>query len=98
MSLKWSDPAPPTEGVSYYNHCYVETPIGRFTLEWKSWKGRKTWNFPFEAEISDASDGATCNGPDGSFICEYDLEKAKRAVELHLEKVAREILAQLEEA
>lgn len=38
MTLIWSDPQPPTEGVSSYTHVIAETPLGFILLEWKSWK------------------------------------------------------------
>lgn len=36
--MNWTEPKPPTKGVSYYDHITCETPIGTFMIEWKSWK------------------------------------------------------------
>lgn len=36
--LEWSEPSPPKEGVSYYDHCDAETPFGFYRIEWKGWK------------------------------------------------------------
>ncbi|WP_192248484.1 hypothetical protein [Mesorhizobium caraganae] len=36
--LQWSDPAPPTEGICSYDHCFAKTPFGKYQIEWKSWK------------------------------------------------------------
>jgi hypothetical protein len=36
--LEWSEPAPPTEGVSSYDHVIARTPFGEIRIEWKSWK------------------------------------------------------------
>lgn len=38
MGLEWSEPRPPTRGVSHYDHVIAPTPLGPITLEWKSWK------------------------------------------------------------
>ena len=34
----WTEPKPPTEGISYYSHVICETPLGRCLIEWKGWK------------------------------------------------------------
>jgi hypothetical protein len=36
--LEWSEPAPPTKGVCFYDHCRAVTPFGVYSIEWKSWK------------------------------------------------------------
>jgi hypothetical protein len=36
--MNWTEPKPPTKDVSYYNHTTLETPLGKFIIEWKSWK------------------------------------------------------------
>lgn len=38
MPLEWSEPRPPTKGVSPYDHAEAQTPLGVIRLEWKSWK------------------------------------------------------------
>ena len=35
--LKWSEDFPPNSYCSY-NHCFADTPFGRFLLTWKGWK------------------------------------------------------------
>lgn len=37
IRLHWSDPSPPNDEC-YYDHVEAMTPIGRFSIEWKSWK------------------------------------------------------------
>jgi len=37
--MNWTEPKPPTEGISYYDHITSETPLGRVKIEWKSWDG-----------------------------------------------------------
>ena len=37
MHLRWTEPQPPNEEVSY-DHCIAETPFGRFLITWKGWK------------------------------------------------------------
>lgn len=34
----WSEETPPTKDVCYYDHCKASTPLGEFSIEWKSWK------------------------------------------------------------
>lgn len=36
--MNWTEPKPPTNGISYYDHTILETPLGEFRIEWKSWK------------------------------------------------------------
>ena len=35
--MSWSKHFPPNED-SYYDHMFLETPVGTFKIEWKSWK------------------------------------------------------------
>jgi len=36
--MNWTDPSPPKEGTSYYDHVICKSPLGIFLIEWKSWK------------------------------------------------------------
>lgn len=36
--MNWSEPKPPTKGISYYDHITCETPFGQLKIEWKGWK------------------------------------------------------------
>lgn len=36
--MNWTDPSPPTIGVSDYDHTMCATPIGMVKIEWKGWK------------------------------------------------------------
>ena len=36
--MNWTEPKPPTDGESYYDHVKCETPLGLIKIEWKSWK------------------------------------------------------------
>lgn len=36
--MNWTEPKPPTEGISFYDHVICETPFGQAIIEWKSWK------------------------------------------------------------
>ena len=38
MKYKWSDIKEPDGIESFYTHITLETPIGKFKVEWKSWK------------------------------------------------------------
>lgn len=62
MPLEWSDPKPPTKGISHYDHVTAETPLGQIMLEWKSWKEH---------------DSPCGHMPWGEFIMGGDLDEAK---------------------
>lgn len=36
--MNWSEPSPPKENISFYNHCILDTMLGTFIIEWKSHK------------------------------------------------------------
>jgi hypothetical protein len=36
--MKFTEPKPPTEGVSRYDHVMCDTPLGLCLIEWKGWK------------------------------------------------------------
>lgn len=38
--MNWSEISDPKEGVSYYTHTILETPLGKAIIEWKGWKDR----------------------------------------------------------
>lgn len=67
--LSWTEPAPPTEGVSFYDHCLAGSSIGPYRIEWKSWK---------------KYDAYCVYGPCEFFASEPDLEQAKAAAFAHL--------------
>jgi hypothetical protein len=48
--LRWSENAGPTPNVSYYDHTICKTPIGRFIIEWKSWKSSPSYDLMFDEE------------------------------------------------
>lgn len=61
-NLNWSEPKPPIDGVSFYDHITCDTPLGLIKIEWKSWKN----NDSYSLLINDKWIGA-----------EYELEDAK---------------------
>ena len=63
--MKWTEPTPPTEGISNYDHCICDTPLGIFKIEWKSWKKYDTYDISTEHEWFDFGN---------------DLEEAKQKV------------------
>lgn len=78
MPLSWSEPTPPTEGVSHYDHVITQTPLGPIMIEWKSWK-----HYP----------GYTCQMPWDEFINENELHDAKSAVQQAWNKMAASMVA-----
>lgn len=74
--MEWTEPKPPTEGESYYDHVKCETPLGTAMIEWKSWKRRPSYDLMVGNEWVGA---------------EYTLEDAKEAVRKYLDKIRKEI-------
>jgi hypothetical protein len=68
--MNWTEPQPPTEGISYYDHTICKTPFGEFKIEWKSWKEYDN----YDVVLND-------NNWIGSG---YDLENAKELVKNYL--------------
>jgi hypothetical protein len=60
--MYWTDPKPPTEGISYYDHTIASTPLGTILIEWKSWKKNPSYDITIGGEW---------------LGCEYELEIAK---------------------
>ena len=78
MPLEWSEPRPPTKGVSHYDHVVAETPLGDITLEWKSWK----------------DDDAPCGQmPWDEFVSGMDLNEAKQKVQAAWDKMITTLTA-----
>lgn len=42
----WSPPSEPNDYCSY-NHCYADTPFGRYQIEWKGWKSYPSYGLTF---------------------------------------------------
>ena len=42
--MVWTEPKPPIEGISYYDHTVCETPFGKLKIEWKSWKENDSYD------------------------------------------------------
>ena len=49
--MKWTTPAPPTIGISSYDHTTLDTPIGKFMIEWKSWKEQPSFDILLNGEL-----------------------------------------------
>lgn len=68
--LVWTDPAPPNDEYRY-DHVFAESALGRYSIEWKSWK-----------EYDDF--GVFCAG---DYVCsEHQLEYAKAAAQADYER------------
>ena len=74
--MKWSKESAPKRDVSFYNHVYLKTPIGKMMIEWKGWKV----NPSYDVMLNDAWIGV-----------EYDLESAKRLGEEYLNNIFNEL-------
>lgn len=74
--IKWTELSGPIENVSYYDHVMLSTPIGNFTIEWKSWKESPTYDILIGTEYV------------GS---EFDLESAKNRVLAYLKRKTNEL-------
>jgi len=75
--MKWTEAAPPTEGISHYDHVTLTSPIGDIVIEWKSWKERPS----YDVEMSGVWVG-----------CEYDLQDAKKLAENYLRKISDDLV------
>lgn len=42
--MKWTEPSKPINGISYYDHVILESPMGKIIIEWKSWKERPSYS------------------------------------------------------
>ena len=36
--IEWGEPAPPNGNTRFYDHMIGKTPLGEYSIEWKSWK------------------------------------------------------------
>lgn len=79
--LNWSEISEPKEGVSFYTHTIAETPIGKFKIEWKSWKESDTYSIMLDEQyIGD------------EFELEYAKERAEQFVKSKLEELQKLLL------
>lgn len=71
----WSDILSPNSIISY-NHVFIQTCIGKFTISWKSWE----------------SDKGYCLETEKEFIGFYDsLDKAKSGFKIYIENIITEL-------
>lgn len=75
--LIWTEPKPPTKGLSYYDHTICNTPLGEFIIEWKSWKENDSYDITLNRDEWIGS--------------EYSLEDAKERVKDFLIQKHREL-------
>lgn len=75
--MKWIEPKPPTNGVSYYEHTICETPLGQFRIDWKSWKENDSYDVTLNSS---------------NWIgAEYDLDSAKDLARKYLVQKHKEL-------
>lgn len=74
--MNWTEPQKAKEGISWYDHVILETPIGRAIIEWKSWKDSPS----YDVQIGNDWVG-----------CEYDLETAKELARVYLKTKYEEL-------
>jgi hypothetical protein len=48
--MNWTEPKPPTKGISHYDHVICETPLGQCLIGWKGWKENDSYSVTFENE------------------------------------------------
>lgn len=81
--LIWSAPSPPTgvgEGQYPYDHVKAKTPIGTYSIEWKSWKKYGSFTVQLDSGIE-------------HFICSgNDLDDAKAIAQTHYQSVLDKVL------
>ena len=70
VEISWGSEAPPDKD-SRYNHVFGTHPLGKFRIEWKSWKESGTYTCYFDDEYwNDA----------------YSLDEAKDFCQKHINK------------
>jgi hypothetical protein len=75
--MNWTNPKPPTEGISHYDHTICETPFGKLKIEWKSWKESDSYDVMLN---------------DSDWVgAEYDLESAKELARNYLVQKHKEL-------
>lgn len=74
--MNWTEPKPPTEGESYYDHVKCDSPLGEIRIEWKSWKDQPDYSVEIAREYIGT---------------EYSLEDAKNAAVQYLTKIHSEL-------
>lgn len=72
----WTEPKPPTKGISHYDHVICETPLGQALIEWKGWKESDSYSVTIGNDY--VGEG-------------YDLEDAKRLAKEWLTKKHSEL-------
>lgn len=73
----WTNNEPPQEGVSNYYHTSLTTPLGKFLIEWKSWKDSPSYDIMLD---------------DLWLGVEYDLLKAKEFVNTYMLEKCNELI------
>ena len=76
--MNWTEPKPPTEGVSREDHILCETPLGEIIIEWKGWKENPSY-------------GVMLNHTEYLGV-EYSLEEAKLVAYNYLKNKSKELL------
>ena len=78
MPLEWSEPKPPTEGGSRYDHVVAQTPLGDVVIEWKGWKSH---------------DSPCGTMPWGEVVIAHTLDDAKEAAQAAWDRMAARVNA-----
>jgi hypothetical protein len=82
--LDWCEPRQPDGKISFYDHCFAETPFGKYQIEWKGWKDNGDCYVLY---------GPGIDGP-GHFISPCDsLDEAKRTAQSDLEEKLSVLIA-----
>ena len=77
VEISWGSEAPPDKD-SRYNHVFGTHPLGKFCIEWKSWK---------------ESDSYTCYFNDEYWNDAYSLDEAKDFCQKHINKKINSCIA-----
>lgn len=54
--LEWSAEFKPGENGCSYNHCFADTPFGRYQIEWKGWKDYPCFDCRGPGDFLDSGD------------------------------------------
>lgn len=75
--MNWSVHKRPDGNVSYYDHVLLESPLGTFKIEWKSWKESDNYSVILNDQYLGVG---------------VDLSEAKKLVKNHLIDVSQKLI------
>ena len=76
--INWTEPMPPINGKSNYDHVTCDTPLGECKIEWKGWKESPDYEVEINGDYIATAYGL---GEAKSLAVEYLFDKFKQLKE-----------------